>query len=99
MRFFIDIDNTLTIGREMWSPIDKGMIAKVQDLIEAGHEVIVWSTGGTAYAREFCKRHDLQPHAALGKPEVTVDDNPRFHKSIISPEKFLKERYPPPDYD
>ncbi len=52
MRFFIDIDNTLTTGRAMWSEPNLEMIAKVEKLIEQGHEVIIWSTGGTGYARE-----------------------------------------------
>ncbi len=96
MRFFIDIDGTLTIAREMWSPINPGMIDKVKALIEAGHEVIIWSTGGTAYAREFCERYHIKPFAALGKPHFIVDDNPKFHKTIVSPGEFLIRHFGAP---
>lgn len=97
MRFFIDIDNTLTTGRQMWSSPNAKMMAKVKALIDAGHEVIIWSTGGTVYAKDFCEYHDLKPCTALGKPNFVVDDNPKFHKTIISPKEFEARHFGSPE--
>lgn len=97
MRFFIDIDNTLTIAREMWSPIDVEVVDKVKALIEAGHEVVIWSTGGRAYAKEFCAKYHLEPLAALGKPHFMVDDNPKVCKfSWMPPSEFRTRRFGAP---
>ena len=97
MRFFIDIDNTLTTGRAMWSEPNLEMIAKVEKLIEQGHEVIIWSTGGTGYARDFCAKHNLEPLLTIGKPDIIVDDHSRLHKSVISPEQFLIQHFGSPE--
>jgi len=69
------------------------MVATVQHLIDAGHEVILWS-GCTRYARIMAARLGLHPTAALGKPDVLVDNQirkwgGRLKSRMISPAEFL----------
>ena len=92
---FIDIDGTLTtVPNQKWGPIIPDRIHDVQAMIGRGMEVVLWSGGGTAYARAFAKKYDLRPAVCIGKPSQIVDDNPsvrppgRMH--IVPPDEFFE---------
>jgi hydroxymethylpyrimidine pyrophosphatase-like HAD family hydrolase len=72
---YIDIDGTLTESPRKHDGTPKlQALARVRECIASGHKVVIWSGGGAAYARRFCKKHDLHPAMCLGKPQVIVDD-------------------------
>ena len=90
---YIDIDGTLTDdgkagGRPKWSRINR-----VRQMIAEGKDVVIWSGSGTKYAEEFCRHHQIFPLAALGKPDIAVDDNPNIRPveliRIQSPDEFF----------
>lgn len=74
---YIDIDGTLTNDPEFakGSAIPK-RIQKVKELIADNVPVIIWSAGGTQYARTFCEMNGLKPLLAVGKPHRCIDDKP-----------------------
>lgn len=88
---YVDIDGTLTDDPEYrrGKPLQR-RIDHVRQLIRDGYPVVVWSAGGTDYAREFCRKHSLTPMAALGKPHFAVDDKP----TIMGKGIFVR----PPEY-
>ena len=93
---FIDIDGTLTtVPGQKWGPVLPERIAILQALIASGREVVLWSGGGSDYARAFAAKHDLTPAVCIGKPDIIVDDNPTMRPlkrmKIIAPEVFFKE--------
>jgi len=89
---FVDIDGTLTdnpeyrLGKPLMRRIDK-----VRLMIRNGEPVVIWSAGGTEYAKEFCRKHALNPMAVLGKPFRVVDDHIAiFNDGVeVSPPEFL----------
>lgn len=91
---FIDIDGTLTDhGLRNGNPIPE-RIEHVKGLIAEGHDIVIWSGTGTAYAKAFCLRHGIAPMFACGKPELLVDDNPKVRPAkrmpVIHPDDFFK---------
>ncbi len=91
---YIDIDGTLTKdGKRMWGEVIPERIIVVRALLRAGKQVVIWSGGGTAYAKAFVDQHDLQGAIAIGKPEYCIDDNPtirpRMSSRILSPKAFF----------
>ena len=89
---FFDIDGTLTsVPTKMWGPVYPARIAAVQRLIASGREVILWSGGGTAYARAFAEKYDLPAAVCIGKPDMAIDDNPtiRPRLRIVSSGEFF----------
>ncbi len=91
---YIDIDGTLTDapgggGEPLLDRLDH-----VRQMIARGVPVVVWSGNGEDYAEFFCAKHQLKPHAILGKPTMCVDDNPRISPSMViaSPEEFFREQ-------
>ncbi len=75
MRYYFDIDGTLTDEPEnKWGNPNINRIAKVKDIISNGHDVLIWSGNGTEYAQEFCKKYNINPMCAIGKPDVYFDD-------------------------
>ena len=97
---FIDIDGTLTHSQTGDPNREKQngkpnfeMIEKVKNLINRKVEVVVWSGGGTKYAKDFCEKHEIYPLAVIGKPRICVDDNPTIRPKerikILSPKDFL----------
>ena len=48
--------------------------------------------GGTNYARKFAKKYGIKTIAAIGKPDVVIDDNPKLRPAkrtkYLSPEQF-----------
>jgi hydroxymethylpyrimidine pyrophosphatase-like HAD family hydrolase len=98
MRIFIDIDGTLThnpkkMNGEPW--IEN--IDKVKRLILEGNNVVIWSMGGTRYARKFCKKYGITPWLAIGKPHLVIDDNPdirpRDRMKILDPKEMINYNY------
>ncbi len=93
---FIDIDGTITVHptKQFSEPVE-GRIQQIKDLVASGTQVVVWSGGGTAYAKAFCNlRGILGIVTAIGKPEVIVDDNPdirpKGRMNVTKPEDFFK---------
>lgn len=81
---YVDIDGTLTDDPEYrrGKPLQR-RIDKVRQMIRDGFPVVVWSAGGTEYAREFCRKHSLTPLLAVGKPYFAVDDKPNITRQGI----------------
>lgn len=74
---YIDIDGTLTdLPNQCGGDAIPERLDAVRKLIDQGHLVVIWSAGGDGYAKRFAKRHNLNVHAALGKPHYCVDDTP-----------------------
>ena len=94
---YIDIDGTLTESpRKHDGEPRPGALARVRECIASGHKVIIWSGGGSAYVRRFCKKYNLHPWMCLGKPQVIVDDRPMDalggpHMQKLDPETFAAE--------
>lgn len=90
---FIDIDGTLTVSTKANAEPIPERIKHVRKLIEAGHQVVVWSGRGTEYAQAFVSRNSLFGVVAIGKPELIVDDQPEIrpseHMPIVTPKKFF----------
>jgi hypothetical protein len=78
---YIDIDGTLTEKQQRWATPIPSRIQRVQDMIAAGEDVIIWS-GTERYAREWCKKNGLTgkyaPKHILGKPNYMVDNQGPF---------------------
>ncbi len=92
--FYFDIDGTLTtVPNQKWGAPIRERIAQVVHLIGSGQEVIIWSGGGTSYAREFADRHGIHGALCVGKPHIIIDDNPhirpRTRMQIISPGEWF----------
>ena len=91
---FIDIDGTLTFAPESkWGEPIHERIKRVVDMLAAGTEVVLWSGGGTKYAREFADRYGLGGAVCIGKPSLMIDDNPTIRPPgrmpIKAPEDFF----------
>ena len=97
-RIFVDVDGTLTQRQTPHSvrrgvPLRADVVAKVRALAEQGHEIIIW-TGSTKGAREVVKLLNLPHIAAVGKPDVIVDNQAgsfgrRLKRRVILPEDFV----------
>jgi hydroxymethylpyrimidine pyrophosphatase-like HAD family hydrolase len=96
----MDVDGTLTTRQRAesffkWGPagLRPDVIAKVNLLIEQGHEIILW-TGDTEYAQRVLKASGIKAIAAIGKPDLIVDNlvrrNRRRFSNIVTPEQFLE---------
>jgi hydroxymethylpyrimidine pyrophosphatase-like HAD family hydrolase len=73
---FCDIDGTLTnTPTKKWGSPDVRAIACLKQLIKDGHEVVLWSGGGTKYVKEFAEKYDIKPSVCIGKPSMVIDDN------------------------
>lgn len=92
---YVDIDGTLTDDPEYrrGKPLQRRIDA-VRKMIRDGKPVVIWSAGGTEYAKEFCKHHALIPMAILGKPSRIIDDHPDIFNDgvIINPPTALDVR-------
>jgi len=105
VRFFIDIDGTITEEQraKSWyrSKPRLDVIEKIQKLYNEGHEIILWS-GNTNYAQKVAQdledKYGIKVVAAIGKPEVIVDNQQRrwgkrLHRRTILPCEFLEKEY------
>ena len=91
---FVDIDGTLTdLPTKMWGQVDRQRLQYLRDLIRDGREIVLWTGGGTEYAKAFAERYDFAPAFCIGKPSLVVDDNPTIRPAgrmrIISPAEFF----------
>ena len=87
---YIDIDGTLTdTPHGQWGAPFEERLRAVRGLIEIGREVVIWSGGGTSYAKAFADKHGLSGAVCVGKPGLVVDDNPDIRPhgrmSVIPP--------------
>jgi phosphoglycolate phosphatase-like HAD superfamily hydrolase len=84
VRVFFDVHGTLLSTDER--QVRPGTSDLLQWLAEQGHEVTLWSTAGSGYARAFAQRFRLLPWVfeTLSKrenaraPDVCVDDHPDY---------------------
>ncbi len=93
MTYFFDVDGTLTINQKKFSPVRKDMLDRVRQLIQDGDNVIIWSST-KRYADNFCKKNNLKPLLAVGKPQMIIDNQKkkwgnRLKNRTITPEEFL----------
>ena len=91
---FIDIDGTLTDHPEQHGKAIPERIEHIRRLVSRGQSVVIWSGGGTLYARNWVTAHGLAGIVtAIGKPETVVDDNPDIRPKgrmpIVSPQDFF----------
>ena len=91
---FIDIDGTLTDAPgKQGGKVLPDRIKTVRSRIAAGQEIVIWSGGGTAYAKAFAVKHGLSGATCIGKPSIVVDDNPdirpRDRMIVASPDEFF----------
>jgi len=77
------------------------VIAKIKMLYDQGHEIILW-TGNTDYAKRVAldleKKYGIKVVAAVGKPEVIVDNEQRrwsrrLRDRVILPKEFLQRNF------
>lgn len=91
---FIDIDGTLTDDSKAGGKAIHARVKAVRKMIAAGDDIVIWSGTGTKYAVEFCNRYSIKPLAAIGKPELCVDDNPTIrpvgHVVVLDPKEFFE---------
>jgi hydroxymethylpyrimidine pyrophosphatase-like HAD family hydrolase len=68
----IDVDDTLFSRGQLNEPL----VGWIKEKAAAGYEVFIWSSRGTAYARESAAKAGLSDiiAAALSKPGYIVDD-------------------------
>lgn len=92
MRYFVDIDGTLTDDPESphGNPI-RERVEKVRELCQK-HEVVLWSARGEEYATVFANRNKIQPCRTIGKPDVIFDDCPTVRPTleVRKPEELLE---------
>lgn len=91
---FIDIDGTLTdLPTKKGGNVLNDRIDLIKKLISEGHEVVIWSGGGTEYAKQFALLHGLDKVICIGKPSICVDDNPSIRPEerikVLTPEYFF----------
>jgi hydroxymethylpyrimidine pyrophosphatase-like HAD family hydrolase len=89
---YIDIDGTLTDDPEYArGKVIPKRVEKVKKMIEDNVPVVIWSAGGTTYARQFCEMNGLHPLIAVGKPHRCVDDKATIRGGglLVIPETWL----------
>ena len=92
---FIDIDGTLTNRPNTGGAVLPERLARIRELVDMGHEIIIWSTGGTKYAQNFVRVHNINGVVCIGKPRLMVDDNPKIRAGALqrcSPDKFFRKK-------
>jgi len=91
---FVDIDGTMTDEPDKsWGSPNLEVIDRVKQLIKDGCEVVVWSAGGTEYAKEFAERCGIKASACIGKPWIAIDDKSEIRTGglwVMSPDHFLQ---------
>ena len=120
-RLFIDCDDTLVLwlgedgevdggpnpyggGKEKWEP-NRALIAAIESSREEYEEVVVWTGGGSDYARVWRDRLLPWAHHAIakdtripGSEDVCVDDAVlRVAAALLTPQEFIEESRPAPD--
>jgi len=97
-RIYVDIDGTLTDApRNRWGNPRLDVINKIKSLSEKGYGIVLWSAGGTRYAKRFAEKYEINTIACLGKPHLIIDDNPTIRPQkrmpILSPDAFLEKEF------
>lgn len=92
---FIDIDGTLTDSPEYGGKPLIDRIKKIKYLISQGHEIVIWSGNGTAYAKKFAQDNDIVGTVCcIAKPTLLVDDNPTIRPlgriKVVDPTTFFE---------
>jgi hydroxymethylpyrimidine pyrophosphatase-like HAD family hydrolase len=90
---FVDIDGTLTDKKTKGGNVIPKRLKRITDMLAAGHQIVMWSGGGTAYVKWFCEQHRIKGAIMIGKPELCVDDNPLIRPKSLqvqTPEEFFK---------
>jgi hydroxymethylpyrimidine pyrophosphatase-like HAD family hydrolase len=106
MRIFVDVDGTLTVrrgGKTFFNPdIEKNekLISKVKKLFDEGHTIVIWTGGGTKYARKVADylltHYQIRATAAVGKPHMIIDDETvkwgrRLKRRMVSVDDFVNK--------
>jgi len=94
---FVDIDGTLTNRPDgPGGVVYVERVERLKHLVERGIEIVLWSGGGTAYAREFAAAQGLVGVMCVGKPCLIVDDNRRIRSPrkllIVGPHRFFRDQ-------
>lgn len=93
MNLYCDIDGTLTDdGFHPWGNPNEPRIEALKAMIARGDMVVIWSACGESYARQFCAKYGIEPHAVLSKPDYVVDDQPTLRP------RWKEERYQAPQF-
>lgn len=73
---FVDVDDTLVRSYGSTRIPMPPVIAQVRELYEQGHQLYLWSSGGTDYARASARELNIEECfvAFLPKPESYIDD-------------------------
>ena len=93
---YIDIDGTITeTPYSKWGKTKPNILAKVKKLCDNNKDfIVIWSGGGLNYAKQFCKKYNLNPNFVSAKPDYIIDDNPHIRGSnrlkLIKPEEILE---------
>lgn len=93
---YCDIDGTLTdLPTKKWGSPDMAAIEGLKDIIADGFEVVLWSGGGSQYAREFAEKYGIEAIARLGKPSVVIDDNSHIRPiqriAVVNPKELRRD--------
>lgn len=90
---FVDIDGTLTDSPEQGGKPIPERIEKLKKLISDGKEVVLWTGGGSAYAKKFAQDHGIVGAVCISKPVTLVDDNPNVRPlgriQVLDPATFF----------
>ncbi len=90
---YVDIDGTLTDKPNQGGKVYPERISKIKEILKSGREVVLWTGGGTRYAKQFAKEHGLDGVICIGKPVCCIDDNPTIRPAgrmlIKTPEEFF----------
>ncbi len=90
---YVDIDGTLTDKPNQGGKVYPERVDKIKEVLKSGREVVLWTGGGTAYAKRFAEEQGLIGVICIGKPACCVDDNPTIRPVdrmlIRSPEEFF----------
>lgn len=97
---FVDVDGTISESAgTLWGAGRPEVIRAVRRAVNDGHEVVICSANGGAYACEYADAYDMPGVTCVSKPDFIVDDwacenKPRIRPddklTILSPEEFAE---------
>ena len=83
LRIFCDIDGTLTDSPDAGGNPIIVRIKRIQQFIDEGHELVLWSANGRDYVIDFCEKWGIVGATYLGKPHLLFDDVPKIHPYLM----------------